>query len=83
MIHSFIKSKMERYKTEKSIEVLYALVDPSCSIFSISEQLSFIKINAIMLRVYIRNHMYLESLLNNKNNETDKIKTYMKKYRRI
>jgi hypothetical protein len=49
---------MSRYKTEANLTLLFSLVEPQQKIFAIEEQLAFIKINAILVRNYIKKLLY-------------------------
>lgn len=74
---------MGRFMTEESLRFLFLLADPEFSIFSIEEQLAIIKVNAIMLRHFIKNHLYFHYLLNSSRTPKNKIQIYMNRYRKI
>lgn len=49
-----LKSKLTNYLTEQKIDPLFELVDPSLQLFTLQQQLTFIKINCILLFYYLR-----------------------------
>lgn len=81
--HRLMRSKMERFLTEESLGYLFILADPQLILFSMKEQLAIITVNAILVRIFIKNSMYLPSLLNTSRSPKNKIKSYISKYRRI
>ena len=49
-----LKSKLNNYLTKAALSELFELVDPPFEIFTLKEQLCFIKINSILLKYYLR-----------------------------
>lgn len=74
---------MERYRTEKSLELVFTLPDPNFSIFKKEEQLCFIVINAIMARYYIKNRLYVNCLVSHSKDLKGKILSYSRNFRSI
>lgn len=80
---SLIKSKMTRFMSEESLWQLFTVQDPSFLVFSLQEQLAIIKINAIMIRNFLKKQMYLQSVVNTSRSHKNKVESYIKKYRVI
>ena len=78
-----LKSKLDNYLTEASIGALFDLVDPSFQIFSLEEQISFIKINGILISYYLRGADNPCRLLCTQKAKRDKKPTYLNANRMI
>jgi hypothetical protein len=74
---------MERFLTADSLKYLFIVNDPENINFSLESQLAIIKINAIIIRNFLKNSLYLQILLNSPRSPKDKISAYINKYRII
>lgn len=74
---------MERFLTVDSLKYLFIVNDPENINFSLESQLAIVKINAIIIRNFLKNSLYLQILLNSPRSPKDKISAYINKYRII
>ena len=83
LYHKFLKEKLNKHLNESSLKRLLEIVDPLFEYFSYDHQKIFIKINIMLVLLFLRSEKHALQVLSAKRIAKEKGKPYLQASRRI